>query len=416
MDTRQKGGLLRPKRAFLLGVGAALLLGACRTTTVATQNLDAVLSSTDSFRYNAATTGVWEDLFSNSLASLKSLTRGKPPAPKERGVPNPSRVALANLLRLADSDEGPEAWRHNEQVRTFARYATSAPSQLCRERAVLSLVPHAKRLGITEPYSPLEEPANASELRQVLEGLVDATRRIVDEHADPSATAIADFNAALEVLNDTQLNVASGSRLLKAIAPFIKGGGLPATQREQLAELSLKVQGDLVREALFAGVVDRSDVVRSAGMKASISVYGEAFAVEALLALVPRENVADPVAEAFSKFSVPPVPIQYDNTLIAVCDSFAEAGLPFLAKKPTALGVETRGTLYAVLWQISINDLAFGNRPRHAAMRALHTMSGGQLESLRWEEWNDWFRGVAPALEEELSALKRTEAAAATDA
>ena len=150
MDTRQKGGLLRPKRAFLLGVGAALLLGACRTTTVATQNLDAVLSSTDSFRYNAATTGVWEDLFSNSLASLKSLTRGKPPAPKERGVPNPSRVALANLLRLADSDEGPEAWRHNEQVRTFARYATSAPSQLCRERAVLSLVPHAKRLGITE--------------------------------------------------------------------------------------------------------------------------------------------------------------------------------------------------------------------------------------------------------------------------
>ena len=59
MDMRETGGLLGPKRAFLLGVGALALLGGCRTATVATQNLDAVLTSNDRFTYNAATTGVW---------------------------------------------------------------------------------------------------------------------------------------------------------------------------------------------------------------------------------------------------------------------------------------------------------------------------------------------------------------------
>jgi hypothetical protein len=325
-------------------------------------------------------------------------------------------VALKNLIELATSDEGPEAWLHNEQVRLFARYATTAPSQLCRERAVLELVPHAKRLGVTEPYEPLEEAANQTELRQVLEGLVDATRRIVAERGQVSETARADFDAAVDVLAETRMNVAGGSRLLRAIGPFFKGGGLPSDQRERLTELSLKVQKDLAREALFAGTVDRSDVVRSAGMKANIAVYGEDFAIEALLALVPRKSVADPVAEAFGRFGVTPVPIDFNMTLVAVCNAFARGGLPFAAKKPTALGVETRGTLFATMWQIAINDLAFDDRARIAAMRALNEMSGAQLDTVRSEEWDTWFRGVAPALEKELQELRRAEAAAEPNA
>ncbi len=413
MDTRQTRGLLGPKRALWLGVGALSLLAGCRTTTVATQNLDAVLTSNDKFSYNAATSGVWGDLFQSSIGALKSLGGARTAAPKVQPVLNPSKVALTNLMDLATADEGPVAWRHNEQVRSFARYATSAPSQLCRERAVLELVSHAKRLGVTEPYTALDETANQSELRQVLEGLVDATRRIIAERGQVSETANADFDAAIAVLEGTQLNVASGSRLLRLIGPFFKGGGLPSEQRAQLEELSLQIQKDIAREGLYAGVVDRSDVVRAAGMTANIGVYGEDFAIEALLALVPRANVADPVAEAFNRFGVPPVPIEFDATIVAVCDAFARGGLPFAAKKPTSLGVETRGTLFAVLWQISINDLAFSDRARNAAMRALNATSGAQLDTLRFEDWDTWFRGIAPALEEELQALKRAEAAAA---
>ncbi len=410
------GGLLGPKGLLWLGVGTLTFLAGCRTATVATQNLDAVLGSSDRFEYTAATTGVWTDLVSSSVGALKSLGRSRAVAPEEKAVPNPSKVALKNLIELATSDEGPEDWLHNEQVRLFTRYATSAPSQLCRERAVLELVPHAQRLGVTEPYEMLEDAANQSELRQVLEGLVDATRRIVAERGQVSDTARADFDAAVSVLEATRLNVAGGSRLLRAIGPFFKGSGLPSEQKNQLAELSLKVQKDIVREALYAGIVDRSDIVRSAGMTSNIAVYGEDFAIEALLSLVPRQSVADPVAEAFDRFGVMPVPIEFDETLMAVCNAFARAGLPFAAKKPTALGVETRGTLLATLWQISINDLAFSDRARHAAMRALNTMSGSQLDTLRSEEWDTWFRGVAPALEKELETLKRAEAEAATNA
>ncbi|WP_145198233.1 hypothetical protein [Planctomycetes bacterium Poly30] len=325
-------------------------------------------------------------------------------------------MALQNLLDLATSKEGNEAWRDNEKVRTFARYATSAPSQLCRERAVLELVPHALRLKITEPYKEPPAAANQEELRQALEGLVDATRRIVAERNGVSATASADFEAAIEVLEATRVNVAGGSRLLRAIAPFLKGSalraGLPDAQRQRLEELSLKVQREIVTEALYAGLVDRTDVVRAAAMRANVAVYGEDFAIEALLSLVPRRNTADPVAEAYSRFGAPPVPVQFDMTYIAVCEAFERSGLPFAAKKPTSLGVETRGTIFATLWQIAINDLNFGDRSRIAAMKALDAVSGAQLDTLRSEEWDTWFRGVAPALEEELRALKKSESAA----
>ncbi|MGK0484394.1 MAG: hypothetical protein ACJAQ3_004384 [Planctomycetota bacterium] len=406
-------GRFGPVRGMSVLLGLSVLAVGCRTSTVATQNLDALLSSSDAFRYRAATTSVWQDLFRSSIGALRSIGGGEAYTPEVRDVRNPSWVALNNLLDLAASDEGNDAWRYNEKVRIFTRYATSAPSQLCRERAVLELVPHALRLDITEPYAPLKTAANQAELRQALEGLIDATRRIIVERSGVSETASADFDAAITVLEATRLNVQGGSRLLSAIGTFLKGSalraGLPAEQRTRLEELSLKVQKDLVREALFAGLVDQTDVVRSAGMRSNIAVYGDDFAIEALLKLVPPRNVATPVAKAFARFNVPPVPVEFDMTFISICEAFELRGLPLAAKTPDSIGVETRGTIFATFWQIAINDLMFSDQSRNAAMRALGSLSGAQLETLRSEEWDTWFRGVAPALEEELKALRLLE-------
>ncbi|MEM8712330.1 MAG: hypothetical protein AAGG01_15370 [Planctomycetota bacterium] len=414
-----KGQEARTPAQRALGLGAAgmisaLALGGCRTASVATQNLDAVLSSTDSFRYRAAITGVWTDLYRSSFGALRSLGVNVGPGAEAevKDVRNPSKVALENLIELAESTEGNRAWLHNEQVRTFARYATSAPSQLCRERAQLELVPHAQRLGIDQPYTAPETAANQAELRQALEGLVDATRRIVAEGGEVSTTARADFDAAIVVLEETQLDVSGGSRLLRAIGPFFKsrvGTGLPTEQRERLQELSIKVQGEMIREALYAGVVDRSDTVRAAGMRSNIAVYGEDFALEALFALVPRQMIPDPVQEAYSRFGVPQVPVEFTDTFLAVFDAFERSGLPFAAKKPSALGIETRGSLFATCWQICINDLMFTDRARHGAMRALEATSQAGLSTYRSEEWDAWFRTVGPALEKELRALRASE-------
>lgn len=406
------------RRVFGLGLAgllAGLALGGCRTASVATQNLDAVLSSTDSFRYRAATTGVWADFYRSSFGALRSLgINAGPEAEAEvKDVRNPSKVALSNLIELAESTEGNEAWRHNEQVRTFARYATSAPSQLCRERAQLELVPHALRLGVDQPYAAPEAAANQAELRQALEGLVDATRRIVAEGGELSATARADFDAAIVVLEETQIDVAGGSRLLRAIGPFFKGRagtGLPGEQRERLQALSLKVQAEMIREALYAGVLDRSDTVRAAGMRANIAVHGEDFALEALFALVPQRMIPDPVQQAYGRFGVPQVPVEFTETFLAVFEAFERFGMPFAAKKPSALGIETRGSLFATCWQISINDLMFSDRARHGAMRALEATSQAGLDTYRSEEWDAWFRTVGPALERELRGLRQSEA------
>jgi hypothetical protein len=155
--------------------------------------------------------------------------------------------------------------------------------------------------------------------------------------------------------------------------------------------------------------VDQTDVVRSAGMRSNIAVYGDDFAIEALLKLVPPRNVATPVAKAFARFNVPPVPVEFDMTFISICEAFELRGLPLAAKTPDSIGVETRGTIFATFWQIAINDLMFSDQSRNAAMRALGSLSGAQLETLRSEEWDTWFRGVAPALEEELKALRLLE-------
>ncbi len=232
-----------------------------------------------------------------------------------------------------------------------------------------------------------------------------------------SETARADFDAAISVLEETQVNVQGGSRLLRAIGPFVKGGdesaGLPKEQRARLGELSDKVQKELIREALYAGVIDRSDTVRAAGIRANIAVYGEEFAIEALMSLLPPKSIPDPVSAAFSTHGLAQVPLDFDQTFLAVFESFERNGLPFAAKKPSALGVETRGTILAAFWQVAISDLMFNDRVRFGAMRALNTVSGAQLDTLRFEEWDAWFRGVAPALEQELEALQKLEGATA---
>ncbi|MEL6904955.1 MAG: hypothetical protein AAFP22_06090, partial [Planctomycetota bacterium] len=279
-------------RAAALCAALGLLAG-CRTTRVAVQNLDAVLSSTDGFRYQGRTTTPLRDLVESGLGVIALPFGGREDDDGLQPIPNPTKLSVDELIRLADSTQGGRAWRENESVRVFARFAVGAPAQLARERALLELVPHARRLGI-DALPPLDEDAvsaNAPELLEALDGLVDAARARLSESGAATGTQKADFDAAVGVLERAELDVAGGTRLLRALGPFLRASRLPADARERLEELSTAVQQRLVARALRRGLSDRSALARAAAYRASIELFGDAFAVEAVFACVGRGDV-----------------------------------------------------------------------------------------------------------------------------
>ena len=59
---------------------------------------------------------------------------------------------------------------------------------------------------------------------------------------------------------------------------------------------------------------------------------------------------------------------------------------------------------------VAVNDLLFPSRSRHAVMRALGVLSGGDLATYREEEWDTWFQARADQLGTELRRLRREAA------
>ncbi|MEM6672904.1 MAG: hypothetical protein AAF726_08665 [Planctomycetota bacterium] len=398
---------MRPLLA--LALAAALLGSACRTTSVATQNLDATLSSGDTFRYQGRTTSVWRETLDYGFDAVRRVIRAADPDDRMRAIANPTKLALENLIDLEDSSEGRAEWRHGEQVRTFTRYARYAPSQLCRERALLALREHGQRLELTEGHRPNDAAANAPELMEALDGLVDAMRGIVARRGRGDETDLADFRAALEVLRTTPVDIQGGSRLLRALSPFMRSGALPRELRDEVDDLSIEVQRKLIPEAIWAGVRDQSELVRAAAFRSGTAIYGDLFRIEAILALAPPSDIRERVREAYRRFDIPTVAPNLGQVHVAVADDLAENGMPLAARRQTLAGVELRGTIVFVLLRIAASELTFTEPAQHAAMRALGTVSGGELETLRPEEWDDWWQVVGPRLEAEIKALEQPE-------
>lgn len=399
--------------AFIFLLALVAPLAGCRTATVATQNLDAVLSSTDSFRYQGDTTTVWRDMFDLGFDTVRGLLSARAGGEDTRLIPNPTEFALANLIRLENSSQGPEAWLDNERVRTFTRYAVYAPSKLCRERATLALMTEAERLGLSEPYSPEQNPANAAELIEAIDGLVDAMRVITERGSDgDGGTARADFEAALAVIEQMELDVQGGARVLRALGAFLRASALPKEFRDSVAKLSEHLQGDLVTEALWSAQREPTPLVRAAAIRAGIEIYGDEFLIEALLSLTPPSALPASIRSAHNRFGLPFAPPTYDLVHTEICRALGESGLPVAAQRRTVEGVELRGALVLSLVSISASTSVYTDRARYAAMDALSALSGGELKTYRFEEWSEWWRQVAPALEAEVKTL---QAAAAAD-
>ena len=387
-----------------LALCALVALTSCRTTTVATQNLDVVLSSTDNFRYRGATTDRWRDLLDAGLDAMRAVVSASNKPAEERNIPDPTDFALENLADLAASEQGGASWRHNEQVRVLARFAVHAPSVLCRERAVRELVVHAERLGLQEPFVPAASPATPAQLIEAVDGLLDALRGVSGRRIDD--TTRADLEAAIGLVEELEVDVRGGARVLRALGPFLGGRLLPSDLRDRVRALSERVQARMVGEALHAAVRDRSEVVRAAGMSACIAVYGDAFLVEALFSLAALPGMPDWVEWEFRGHRLPAQPANTDDVHVAVAAAFEERGLPLAARRETARGVELRGLIALHLLMVATSDTRYTTHASQSAMRALSVLSGGELSTFRPEAWEAWWEEAAAELERQMQALE----------
>lgn len=390
------------RRPLLLATLLAVGLTGCRGTTVSTQNLDAVLSSTDNFRYRGATTNGWKDLMDLGLNSVRSVVSSEQRPQTEQSIPNPTEFAFENLVDLSSSTQGPTIWRHNEQVRVLTRFAVYAPSKLCRELALRQLAPHAERLELEGAFAPSTRPASAAELIEAVDGLTDALRLASRRRMD--ATAQADFAAAMTLVEELEVDVQGGARLLRALGPFLKGRLLPTDLRERVAAYSLQVQRTLVAEAFWRGVRDRSGWVRARALSVGMALHGAPYRIEALLTVIPNEPVQEWILEEYSSFDLPIQPLGDEEVLIAVTEAFESEGLPLAARRDTTKGLQLRAAIVLGFLQMAVNQTAYPLRAQHAAMDALAALTSGEVVSLRPEVWEDWWYELQPELEDQLRA------------
>ena len=297
-------------------------------------------------------------------------------------------------------------------MRVLTRYARFAPSQLLRERAFLELGEHAARLDVPAKFVAPERVATPAELAGILNALVDATRSLLDDRSSDAARA--GFGDALALIADADHDL-QGVRILGAISPFLRGARIGVEQKAAMEELAITVQRRCVREALQAGLYDPSPVARAAAVRAGIEAFGESFLVECALALVPPAFTSDEVRARFGVFGVPSVPSDFVEVHLAVGEALVRNGLPAEARGNAIDALELKLVLFSSLHFVAINDLLFPSRSRHAIMRSLGVLSGGELVTYREEEWDTWFQDRADQLGTELRRMRR-EAAGTSEA
>ena len=392
----------RPRR--LGGLAAASILAACTSVPYTSSNLDALLDSGDNLRHVAAVESAWRYNL-RGLVDLRWLKGpGEDAGIKKRPIGDPSYTALKYLLQLENPPGGSTrpAYQRMEQVRQFARYAVRCPGKLVRERALLALVPHGKRLGIAGPAEPDGDDvaaANAPELQSALAGLMQAAEPLLRAKERADETRRRDLDAAAQVLGSLHVDLDGGWRALKAISGLAGAADLSDPAFESIRVVARNLERRLVELALASGLSDPDPYVRAAAVRATYSIVGEVFLNDLLRSLMGggpkdfesafglrRENPAD------------------SDVFLAAYELVRANGLPEdHGLGPIEARVERLEHLRGLLSVAGESEL-FADRPRTAAMLALKAVAAEGPGTLRSEDWTDWWQDWAPKEMEDISA------------
>ena len=315
-------------------------------------------------------------------------------------VGDPSYEALKHLLILEGLPaEGSRAeYTQMQQVRQFARYAMRCKGLLARERALLALAPHGKRLGVESPASEPEVAANGPELQSALQALVHAAEPLLTSKGRADATKRKNLEAAADLFASLEVDVDGGWLSLKAIAALAAVADLEREELRPLLDLGISLQKRLVALALASGLRDPEPYVRAAAARATYEVVGEAFLVDLLYSILgggrlQRESVYGLQRESATE----------PDVFIAAYELVREHGLPSTKGLPALESRTERIEILQGILSVIYEDQIFSERHRSAAMLALSSAVPEGPGGLREEAWIEWWEAFA---EQESELLK----------
>jgi len=331
------------------------------------------LHDADGHAYSVDLTGDVEYLLRRGRRALSPGDGGDSPrGSKREGIRDPERACLKNLVALARF--GPR--RENVarlQVMWCCRCATECPWSLSRERAVLELGEHARRLGVGTPLplDPDRTPVGPDELAQLVGGLIAAVRPALSG-GEPAAGAVGE---ACERLRAASLDVAGGRRVLSTLHGLLGALARGDGARAPLAALNEEVQVACVSQTLAAALRDPAPRVRAAALRASVRSAGKDI-LGLVLAQLEREPSQLVVVEALRLVG--------------------EHGLP---EPGPELPPETaRDLRERQLWTVARLALEDADgRVRAQAMLALAAVGEAPVGGLSELEWERWWRARSPA-------------------
>ncbi|MCP3919207.1 MAG: hypothetical protein GY711_27020 [bacterium] len=398
-------------RSAAVFVGLVLAFGSagCRTAEVASYNLDQLMAPEGRFRYVADVQSGWRfyfrQLFDPSWFAEDSFVFGTAPEPIE----DPTDLALDNLLAVRGTTFVNDDQRFADHVRHFVWYATASPSALCRERALLELVPLAAEVRLEKPVTRFPEPANAAELSEALAGLTQALGPMLSPSA-ATTTEVSDFVAACELLGGRQYDIEGGRRLLRIVSSFTTSRRLERDELQPLRKLAEDVASDVVAQALTRGLLDPTPYVRAAAYRANYEVFGEPFLEEALTSLVIWDD-----GQPSSSMGLLAVRPDEEDLIVGTLGLLRENGMLTRAHDGDLAGREVRFTVFWILQKIARGYAIYGDRSRTAAMLVLQELSGSGLSSLREEDWIRWWGRFRDREEPAIEKLRNEAAARAAE-
>ncbi len=371
-----------PSSRRLAGSAALLaaLAGACSSVGARVHNLDELHTDDGYHRREVVLMDAFEwnlreglgGLFQGGALSLES----KDPSV----IDDPLEECLANLCELDDThDDG--RYELALKVEEFARLAVECPWLLSRERCALALGGLGLRLDLgRDPPPPLTgEPVGAEELGAALTVLLTAARPALENQRagfDEGA-----LTAACTRLDALAYDLGGARRALSFVALIARRLPKDDARFAKLRELERDLARVTVQRALVAALSDHSPFDRSGTDPGWDKARVRAAALSSLL----RIHAPVALAEFLAKLG----PRTEPELLLAILRAVAARGLP--TEVPGIAPDEY--ARWRELWIEGLLGLAGGypdGRVRVAAMRALSVVSGGELASLREEDWLSW--------------------------
>ena len=389
----------------------ASLSSSCQDTSVASSNLDALLDTNDHLRHYASVQSGWKyylsTMFDPRIFGVDSATWLK----EEQVIHDPAYVALENLLILADGKGAREAHRQVIQVRQFSRFAMRSPGNLVRERSILELAGHAKRLGLTDlkdivdPKAIEVQSANAADLSTLMAGLIDTLEPVLLESSNPTQTQRADFALACEQFDESLIEIDGLWRVLKAVETFAARVDLKREDLAPLLDLSERLQRRSVALALAAGSVDPSPRVRSAALQSGFAAFGHDILQEAL-----NQLRREPAGERRSRFGLTVAHVVEDTFATKMFELLAEHGWPHLGIPGSLEWRDNRFQDLRSALTIVHNTAQFNSTTRAKAMQALKVLIPDGPGGLREESWTSWWEDWSLLELKEMNALDQESA------